>query len=72
MIAKLNASQKHVLRIVHRDQDRDGNVRVHEQLYNALVMNIPKQLMTFTKLNMGGIAKLTKEGRHVVEAMKWL
>ena len=72
MNKKLDDGQKHILRLIERDKREDGTALVSEQLYNVLSVNMPKELVTFEKLNNGGIVKLTDEGKAVIIGMKWL
>jgi len=71
-MGKLDAGQKHMLKIIHRDADDDGWTEVSEQLFPVLLKTMPKELVTFEKLQDGGRAKLTDEGNNVVSAMAWL
>jgi hypothetical protein len=68
----LDHGQKHVLKLIARDQKADGWTKVSETLYKSLSSNIPNELAIFEKLEDGGRAKLTEEGQDVINAMAWL
>ena len=69
---KLEAQHKHIMRLIARDCDDDGWAVISEQLYLPLSENMPDELMTFEKLEVGGRARLTEEGNNVLSAMDWL
>jgi hypothetical protein len=72
-MAKLEAQHIHVLELIKRDADPyDGWAMVSEQLYSVISGNIPRELATFEKREIGGRARLTEEGKHVLDALKWL
>jgi len=71
-MGKLDAGQKHMLKIIHRDADDDGWTEVSKHLFPVLSENMPTELIIFEKLQDGGRAKLTDEGNNVVSAMAWL
>ncbi len=69
---KLDAGQKHVLKLIARDKKEDGWATVSEALFKMLSETTPAELVTFEKLEIGGRARLTEMGEEVVEAMAWL
>jgi len=69
---KLEIEHIHILKLIARDCDTDGWASIAEMFYNQLVLNMPIELIKFEKLETGGRARLTEEGQHVVNAMKWL
>lgn len=69
MNAKLQNEHKHILNLIERDACQDGWTSVSEALFNHLSKNIPSELATFEKLEKGGRAKITKEGKTV---LNWL
>ena len=72
-MSKLESQHIHVLKLIARDADHyDGWAEVSEQLYPVLSGNIPRELATFEKWDTGGRARLTEEGKHVLDALKWI
>lgn len=69
---KLDAGQKHILRLIERDRNTEGWATIGGMLYKTLSANIPVELATFEKLEVGGRARLTDEGQNVLNAMDWL
>lgn len=69
---KLDAGQRHVLKIIERDKNAEGWTSVSKVLYPSLVASIPKQLAIFEQKDSGFRAKLTDEGRSLLRAMEWL
>lgn len=69
---KLKAQHKHIMRLIDRDADEAGWAKVSESLYPTLSKNMPPELIEFEKLNKGGRARLTEQGRDVLDAMQWL
>ena len=72
MTFKLEHQHKHILRLVDRDSQPDGWTTVSEQLFDVLSKAMPEELATFEKTDEGGRAKLTTEGKNIIEAMAWL
>jgi hypothetical protein len=72
-MSKLEAQHIHILELIKRDANpNDGWTRVSEQLYPVISGNIPRELATFEKWEIGGRARLTEEGKHVLDALKWI
>lgn len=69
---KLEMQHKHILKLISRDSDSLGWAEVSEKLFDVLSKNTPSELATFEKTDNGCRARLTQEGRSVVEAMRWL
>ncbi|MDY6957613.1 MAG: hypothetical protein SVK08_00515 [Halobacteriota archaeon] len=69
---KLDIHHVHILKLIERDRDVDGWVKVSESVFNVVSENIPAQLAIFEKLENGGRARLTDEGQNVLNAMAWL
>jgi len=69
---KLEIEHKHILKLIARDRDSDGWASISESLYKPLALNMPEELVGFEKLKTGGRARLTEEGQHVIDAMRWL
>jgi len=72
MSFKLESQHKHILKLIKRDADKDGWATVSEALFSTLSEVMPKELCVFEKLDNGGRAKLTDEGKSIINAMKWL
>ncbi len=69
---KLDIRHKHILRLIKRDAGTSGWASVSEKLFPVLLKSMPKELVTFKKQEVGGIAKLTSNGESVVYSMKWI
>lgn len=71
---KLDAAQKHILRLIARDAKPDGWATVSRVLYDSVSQSIPSELAVFVAPTGEGfgLAKLTTEGRNVVNSMLWL
>lgn len=71
---KLDAGQKHVLKLIDRDRKLDGWTAVSAQLYPHLSKSLPSVLAVFEPVgNDGrGRARLTEQGESVLMAMEWL
>jgi len=69
---KLDVQHRHVLILIDRDKKEDGWTFVSEQLYKVLSENMPPRLSVFEKLEDGGRARLTEEGKTVLNVMVWL
>lgn len=70
----LDASQKHILTLIHRDKKPDGWTSVSPRIYRALFESIPTALATFEPLGEFGRVRLTRAGQQVIDAMNnpWL
>jgi len=69
---RLDYRQQHILTLIDRGADAEGWAEVSEILFSVLSTNIPPELVTFEKLDDGGRARFTEEGRAVFNAMAWL
>lgn len=70
-MSQLNASQKHMLRLIRQGADQEGWAKVSKLLW-PLVNDLSKELTGLIELKPaedGGFAKLTSEGETV---LKWL
>jgi len=72
MSFKLNHAQKHILRLIDRDKDDGGWVRVSQAIYPHIDSNIPKDLIELETNKDGGRARLTTEGQAVIDSLAWL
>lgn len=71
-MSKLDAGQKHILKLIDRDKDAYGLTAISNILYNCLSRSMPKKLVIFEKIGSYGKAHLTEEGNAVLRAMKYL
>ena len=70
---RLDAGQKHMLRLIDRDKDSDGWAKVSKVVMPLLEKTMPGELIELAKSDDGsGKARLTDNGRGVVDAMAWL
>lgn len=69
---KLNAGHKHLLKLIDRDQDKNGWTKVSEALMPHMVNNMPQEFIEIMKAKVGGYVRLTEKGKQILEAMKWL
>lgn len=70
---KLDHGQRHVLSLIKRDADSQGWAIVSKTVMPAIEGMMPKELIEVDKYQEGnGRARLTVEGKEVVNAMKWL
>ena len=69
---KLDAGQKHILKLIARDKKEDGWTPVSSFLYKTLSTDIPNELATFEQLEVGGRAKLTDRGIALLESLIWI
>ena len=69
---KLDMQHKHILKLIDRDSDDEGWTSVSEPLFPVISKNIPAELVIFEKLEVGGRARLTTEGKSVIFAMQWI
>ena len=69
---KLDIQHKHILNITERDKDDEGWTKVSKKLFPVLSKNMPTELIIFDKTSDEYRARLTEEGKSVVNAMKWL
>lgn len=72
MEIKLDTQHKHILSLINRDAEDDGWASVSDKLLPILSTVMPKELVTFETLDVGGRARLTEDGKSVVLAMEWL
>ncbi len=70
--AKLNAGQKHIMRLIARDKRPDGWTTVSKMLSPLMQTALPDTLAEFRATDVGGEMRLTEEGQQVLEAMDWL
>jgi hypothetical protein len=70
---KLDAGQKHMLKLVDREKDGDGWAKVSSLVMPLLETKMPPELIEIAKDNSGaGRARLTQQGRGIVDAMAWM
>ena len=72
---KLNAGQKHMLRLVVKGRDESGWAPVSRRVMPLIQSEIavPHELVEFEVFNDGsGRVRLTDEGQSVLDAMAWL
>lgn len=70
---KLNAGQKHMLKLIDRDKDVEGWAKVSGMMMPLLETTMPKELIELTKNDDGtGRVRLTEQGCSVVGAMAFL
>lgn len=70
---KLDAGQKHLLRLMVKGADAEGWASVSEPVF-PLVEKLPSALVELERVGAEGRgrARLTEQGRGVIEAMAWL
>ena len=70
---KLDAAQKHLLRLIVQDTDADGWTVVSEQVF-PIMKRVPSALIVLEYVGDDGRgrARLTHEGQMVIDAMPWL
>ncbi len=75
MATKLDASQKHILKLIRRESF-EGWTKISKQLCKLVDENIPKDLIDFEFIPLidftHGRARLTPEGETVLDMMEWL
>lgn len=71
MTRKLNAGDRHMLRLIARDAGADGWVNTSPPVY-VMLKSVPSELIELYQTPTGGRVRLTAEGRNVVKAMAWL
>ena len=69
---KLDIQHKHIMKLIDRDCDENGWAKVSNQLYPHLFKNMPAEL-----IELGGEfgnykARLTDQGKNMLDAMAWL
>lgn len=69
---KLDAGQRHVLKLIARDKKPDGWTTVSAVLYPTLSKDTPTELAEFEPIGDAGRARLTPSGQGIVDAMEWL
>ena len=71
---KLDAGQKHILRLIVKDSNAEGWTTVSKMLYPVIEKSIPSELLEMNRLGDEGhgVARLTPKGREVVGAMLYL
>lgn len=74
MATKLDAGQKHLLRLVMKDADTDGWTPVSAQVFPLLSKAMPHDLVEMEAVGDEGRgrARLTDEGTNLIAAMAWL
>lgn len=71
-VRKLTAGELHLLKLIRRDADVDGWAPISAAVY-PLVHPLPRRLIECLPFADGtGSARLTEEGRGVLNAMVWL
>lgn len=63
----LNAREKHLLKLLLRDANKDGWTPVSFAVW-PLIKSLPNELVE----THPGFARLTEKGNSIVEAMAWL
>lgn len=73
MTTKLDAGQKHLLRLVAKEQESpDGWAKVSKAVY-PLMAKMPGELVELHQVSDGGgRARLTPAGQEVINAMAWV
>lgn len=74
MPKKLNAGQKHTLKLIKRGADAEGWAIVSISLFPIIAKKMPSELVTLEKTGKegGGRVRLTDLGASVVTAIDWL
>ena len=65
---KLSDNDKHLLRLIHRSEKRDGWASVSQPIW-PFIAKLPSDLVELQEVGFSGIVKLTREGETV---LKWL
>ena len=70
---KLNSGQKHLLRLIVQDADADGWAVVSKPVF-PIMAGMPFALVELERVGDEGRgrARLTFEGRNVIDAMAWI
>jgi len=71
MAIKLNAGQKHLLRLIVKDADAEGWTRISKTVFPVL-QEMPSELIDLEWVNDEGRARLTPKGQSIIDAMAWL
>jgi hypothetical protein len=71
MATRLNAKQKHFLRLLVEGTDSEGWTPVSKPVF-PLIEKLPSELVTLESTGDGGRARLTAEGENLIAAMAWL
>jgi len=71
---KLDAGQKHILKLIARDADGEGWTPVSSQIFPLLQTTFPAALFELESVGDEGRgrARLTSVGQSVLDAMAWL
>jgi hypothetical protein len=71
---KLDAGQKHILRLVKRDADSEGWATVSKTLMPLIKRGTPEELLDIEYVGDTGAgrARLTTLGETIITAMTWL
>ncbi len=74
MTTKLDAGQKHLLRLVAQDSDAEGWTPVSKPVFPLINKTIPKELVDLESVGDEGRgrARLTDAGKNLLDAMAWL
>ena len=72
-VTKLDAGQKHMLRLVEKGANADGWAEVSSQVF-PLAQAMPTELVTLEPVGDAGRGqiRLTQEGKNLLAAMEWL
>lgn len=73
MTTKLDAGQKHMLKLVAKEQEcQDGWAKVSKAVY-PLMVKMPVELVELHQVSDGGgRARLTPAGQEVINGMAWM
>jgi len=71
---KLDAGQKHMLRLVTQGADAEGWAPVSAQVFPLIAKTMPAELVTLEAVGEEGRgrARLTEDGKNLMDAMAWL
>ena len=74
MAQELDGGQRHILRLIARDANKEGWCPVSSQLFPVLKKSMPIELVEIEPDGDEGRgrARLTAEGKSVINAMAWL
>lgn len=74
MSKKLDAGQKHLLRLIDKGKKSlDGWCHVSSMIYPLLQNTMPTELVEHQPAENGtGLARLTEEGESLLRAMEWI
>lgn len=68
---KLDSGKIHLLNLVVIGKGLDGWTPVSAPVF-PLIKNMPRELVELEATEVGGRARLTREGNNLIAAMEWL